>query len=57
MKLQLEIMIQKYKTCLLNLDNNQTCDTCKFQNRKKNPCKNCYDSILGLPINPTEWKK
>jgi hypothetical protein len=55
----LETMVQKYNTCVAALDESKYCGTCKYiyisYFEDEQPCKDCYNKLLGMPINPTGW--
>ena len=55
----LNILIQKRNNCIVNLDENKSCETCVYGETPNGrlPCKNCYSELLGMPVNPTNWEK
>ena len=59
MKVDLKDMIEVREGCENKINEMKNCETCKFQNFDcdKEPCCHCYDEMLGLPVNPTQWEK
>lgn len=58
MKIDLNTYLEKHANCVNALDSNKTCDTC-IHNKKSiddYPCSDCYNEMLGLPVNPTKWE-
>ena len=53
-----EILAEKYKNCVSELDPNQKCETCKHLKRlvERTPCSICFTPVLGLPVNPTKYE-
>lgn len=58
LKIDPNILIQKRNNCIKNLDKNKTCVTCKHKDIKfgVEPCDECFDEVLGMPVNPTKWE-
>ena len=41
-----------------NIDPSKTCETCEHDALSKESvqCNKCYNELLLLPVNPTEWE-
>jgi len=48
-------IVEKYHNCFEQLDENKKCATCVHR-KDQVACDDCYDIVLGLPINPSNWK-
>jgi hypothetical protein len=59
MKIELETMLAKRDNCIKALDCSKCCDTCEFKAllQDQSPCNKCMNEMLGMPVNPTEWKQ
>lgn len=58
MEISLETMIQKHNNCVAALDENKHCDSCRYKDcaQDAKPCADCYNELLGMPVNPTNWE-
>jgi len=58
MEITFDVVKRKFEACVNVLDETKTCFTCQFKNISPNtkPCKNCFCTVLGFPVNPTEYK-
>ena len=56
--IELDDMVKKHKACIKALDKGKTCQTCKHNKCSEDvePCSECFDSMIGLPVNPTNWE-
>lgn len=59
MTISLEALVEKYNNCVDALDSNKSCVTCRYNKCEVEdiPCNNCYNELLGFPVNPTQWTK
>jgi len=58
MNITIDDMIDKYNICVNALDENKSCLTCENNNDPdaESKCANCYDMLLGFPVDPTNWE-
>jgi hypothetical protein len=58
MKISLETMVQKYNNCVVALDEKKHCCNCLHHESAitAEPCSECYNEMLGMPVNPTKWE-
>ena len=58
MKIDLETIIIKHNNCVVALDPEKKCATCKYESypMDRELCASCYDEMIGLPVNPTKWE-
>ena len=49
---------EKHKACIEAINEDKTCETCKHQegSTKDPPCEDCYNTLLGFPVDPTKWE-
>jgi len=49
---------KKYIACVNAIDDTKNCETCKHQNISHTslPCSDCFNMVLGFPVNPTGWE-
>ena len=45
------------KCCEKQIDYTKTCKTCQYKELdcKQEPCCSCYNELIGLPVNPTNY--
>lgn len=55
MNFDLRDMVAKYEACCAVLDETKTCITCIHNTANNATCKECYNELLGMPVNPTNW--
>ena len=53
-----EDIYNKYAACVDNLDRNKLCINCKHFTVNENdyPCNECYELVLGFPVDPTKFE-
>lgn len=58
MEISLETMVAKYNNCVAALDENKHCGRCRYKDYAQDakPCSDCYNEMLGMPVNPTNWE-
>lgn len=58
MNITLDDMITCHDRQVARLDPNKNCATCKYENidKEAKPCSNCFDFMLFIPVNPTNWE-
>ena len=54
-----ETLLAKREACIKALNPAKSCETCAYHSNSSynKPCDNCYDELLGFPVDPTQWKK
>jgi hypothetical protein len=57
MNITLDDLIAKHNACVNALDESRTCSTCAYEQTaiEMKPCNECFNEILGMPVNPTNW--
>lgn len=55
---RLKRMVEKLNNSIAALDKGKTCSTCKHEDcdADSQPCSNCYNEILAMPVDPTKWE-
>ena len=48
-------IIETYNKCVDQLDDNKNCSTCIHRDNQA-ACDDCYNIMLGFPINPSNWE-
>lgn len=58
MEISLETMIYKHAKCVAALENHKNCQSCRHASKEQTdaPCSDCYNILLGMPVNPTNWE-
>ena len=58
MDIDIKDFIASYEAKKAKLDSAKTCKTCKHScsPAENEPCNNCYNELIGMPVNPTGWE-